>query len=419
MNLRDLTKVGHWPTLLSAFLYFDISFMVWASLSPIILYVTQGMNVSTSEKFTLVAIPVLSGAILRLPLGIIADRVGSKLTGLVAQICVIIPLGYVGFFGLASPVEIMIFGIFLGIGGASFSVALPQASRWYPPQYQGIVMGIAGAGNVGVALDSLFAPWIAQQFGWTTVYVIFFVLSLMVFATYLLTVKDAPIKPKHIPLDGYLRLFTDKDSLWFMFFYFITFGGFVGLASVLPLYFTLHYHASSVAAGLLVSLIVMFGSIFRPVGGYLADRIGGVRTLLFLFTIVSASYFAVALMPEGAKAPTAAGWSLMELPVGALITMAIFALGVMCLGMGNGAVFQLLPQRFQQEIGAMSGLVGAAGGLGGYFLAQLLGMTKASTGGFATGFMMLAALAFVGLLGMFMVRIRWRQSWGALAGARI
>ncbi len=419
MPLRDLTKVGHWPTLLSAFLYFDISFMIWASLGPIILAVTEGMRLETSEKFTLVAVPVLAGAFFRLPLGIIADRVGGRITGLVAQIVVIIAVGHVAIHGLATPGEVMLFGAFLGVAGASFSIALPQASRWYPPQYQGLVMGIAGAGNIGVAIDSLFAPWIAQQFGWQTVYLVFLVLSLAVLGVYAFAAKDAPAKPKPVSLAGYGRLFSEADSLWFMFFYFITFGGFVGLASVLPLYFTLHFHVSTVAAGLIVALIVAFGSIFRPVGGYLADRIGGVRALLFLFGIVSASYFAIAFMPEGALPPAGQAWNLFEMPLGAALALVIFSLGVMALGMGNGAVFQLLPQRFAQDIGAMSGVVGSAGGLGGFFLAQLLGLTKSSTGGFTTGFLVLGALALFGLLGMLSVRLRWRRDWGAIAGARI
>ena len=171
----------------------------------------------------------------------------------------------------------------------------------------------------------------------------------------------------------YGKLLLDTDSRWFMFFYFITFGGFVGLASALPLYFTSHFHVTPVAAGLMVSLIVFFGSTFRPVGGAIADRVGGIKSLTVMFCVVAACYFAISQLPEGPAPAGAAGWALSELPPMAGSRSRLFSLGTLCLGMGNGAVFQLLPQRFRGEVGVMTGLVGFAGGLGGFFLAKAHG----------------------------------------------
>jgi NNP family nitrate/nitrite transporter-like MFS transporter len=153
MKFAEFKKAGHWPTLLAAFLYFDISFMAWVALGPLIVYIVRDMNLAVDEKFTLVAIPVLAGALLRVPMGLLADLFGAKRTGIIAQIVVIAATAWVCYFGLPSKLSVEIFGLALGIGGASFAVALPQASRWYPPQYQGVVMGIAGAGNMGVVLD--------------------------------------------------------------------------------------------------------------------------------------------------------------------------------------------------------------------------------------------------------------------------
>ncbi len=420
MKLSDFKKTGHWPTLLAAFLYFDISFMAWVSLAPLMIYIARGMEISVEEKLSLVALPVLGGAFFRVPLGLIADAIGSKITGVAAQIIVVFAVSLVYVFGLSGPLAIAIFGTSLGLAGASFAVALPQASRWYPPQCQGIVMGIAGAGNMGVVLDTLFAPWIAENYGWRAVYGILLVPMTAILAFYILAAKDAPNGRKNIGLRDYGSTLLDPDSRWFMFFYFITFGGFVGLAAALPLYFTVNYHATGVAAGLLVALIVAFGSGFRPVGGYIADRVGGIRTLSILFAVVAACYFAIAFMHEGPAAPLgSAGWSLLQLPAGAWGAVALFSLGVLCLGMGNGAVFQLLPQRFRSEIGAMTGLVGAAGGLGGFFLAKTLAYSKGLTGGFSTGFMFFGFLALLGLIGLILVKVRWRTTWGAVSGARI
>ena len=293
------SKAGHWPTLLAAFLYFDISFMAWVALGPLIVYIARDMNLAVNEKFTLVAIPVLAGAVLRVPMGILADLIGAKRTGILAQIVVIAATVLVWHFGLNSKLAIELFGLALGVGGASFAVALPQASRWYPPQYQGVVMGIAGAGNMGVVLDTLLAPSIAEHWGWQAVFGCLLIPMVMVLAYYAFAAKDAPGERKPMSLQAYGALLRDPDSRWFMFFYFITFGGFVGLANALPLYFTVQYHVSGVAAGMLVALIVAFGSGFRPVGGLIADRIGGIRSLSMLFAVVVTAYVVIAFMPEG------------------------------------------------------------------------------------------------------------------------
>src|SRR5229473_510687 len=163
-------------------------------------------------------------------------------------------------------------------------------------------MGIAGAGNMGVVLDTMLAPSIAEHAGWQAVFGLLLIPMVLVLGYYTFAAKDAPGERKPVSLKAYGTLLRDPDSRWFMFFYFITFGGFVGLANALPLYFTLQYHVSGVAAGLIVAVIVLFGSAFRPVGGHIADRVGGIRTLLVLFGIVTSAYLAIAFLP-GAVAP--------------------------------------------------------------------------------------------------------------------
>ena len=419
MRFADFKNAGHWPTLLGAFLYFDIGFMAWTALGPLVVYIAKDMALSVDEKFTLIAIPVLSGALLRLPLGFLADRIGSKKTGVMAQIVVMAGTALVWAFGLESKLAVEAFGVLLGVGGASFAVALPQASRWYPPQYQGVVMGIAGAGNMGVVLDTLFAPSIAASWGWRAVFGVLLIPMAAILAFYVLAVKDSPLPRKRLSLPDYGKLINDPDSRWFMFFYFITFGGFVGLANALPLYFSLQYHVSGVAAGMLAALVVAFGSGFRPVGGMLADRIGGIRALSILFGVVFAAYGLIALLPEGPQAPSLEGWSLAQMPAVTWLPLILFCGGGLALGMGNGSVFQLIPQRFRNEIGAMTGLVGAAGGLGGFFLARTLGLAKSLTGSFAPGFLFFGALALFGFLSLMQVKLRWRTTWGAASGAQV
>jgi NNP family nitrate/nitrite transporter-like MFS transporter len=424
MNWREFKQAGHWPTLLSAFLYFDVSFMAWVVLGPLMMYLGQELGLNVEEKFTLVAIPILAGAMLRMPMGMLADHLGPKRTGQFGQLLVIVGLVYAWLFGLSSKLEVEVLGMVLGVAGASFAVALPQASRWYPPKYQGVVMGIAGAGNMGVVLDSMLVPWIAEHYGWQTVFGVLLIPLVLVFVFYTVMAKDAPEQRAPVTLGNYVTVFKDVDTWWFMFFYSITFGGFVGLGSALPLYFTTWYHTSGMVAGLLVAFVVFAGSLFRPVGGWVADRVGGLRSLQMLLVIVSLTYISIAFLPQG-PAPIAAvaakvsGWSLAELPQIAWVAVLIFFVGAMALGMGNGAVFQLVPLRFRKEIGVMTGLVGAAGGVGGFLLAKTLGWSQAMSGGFAPGFWIFAGLAALGAIGLLRVKTRWRTTWGAASGARV
>lgn len=424
MNWREFRQAGHWPTLLAAFLYFDVSFMVWVVLGPLSLYLSQDLGLGIEEKFSIVAIPILAGALLRVPLGVAADHLGPKRTGQLAQIAVIAGVAYAWWFGLHSKFEVELLGAVLGLAGASFAVALPQASRWYPPKYQGVVMGIAGAGNMGVVLDSMFVPWIAEHYGWQAVFGVLLVPLALVWVLYTVLAKDTPGKRVPVTLANYATVFRDVDTWWFMFFYSITFGGFVGLGSALPLYFTTWYHTSGIAAGLLAALVVLAGSLFRPVGGWVADRVGGLRSLQALLAIVALAYVSIGFLPQGpspvaAAAAKVSGWGLMELTQIGWIAVSIFFVGAIALGMGNGAVFQLVPLRFRNEIGVMTGLVGAAGGIGGFLLAKALGWSQAVSGGFAPGFWSFAGLAALGVIGLLRVKTRWRTTWGAVSGARV
>ena len=424
MDFRDFKKAGHIPTLVAAFLYFDFSFMVWVTLGPLMIYIAKDLGLGVEEKFTLVAIPILAGALLRIGLGASADHTGARRTALAAQAVVILAIAWAWLFGLSGKLEIELLGAVLGVAGASFAVALPQASRWYPPRYQGVVMGLAGAGNMGVVLDALIVPSIAESHGWQTAFGFLLIPLILTFAIYVFAAKDAPGATGRLSWDGYRAVLRDRDCWWFMFFYFITFGGFVGLANALPLYFTIQYHVSGVAAGVMAAVVVFFGSLFRPVGGYIADRIGGVATLTVLFALVSLAYLGAALMPAGPAPATgldgvADAWSLSQMPLIAWISVLLFSGGVLSLGMGNGAVFQLIPQRFAREIGTVTGLVGCAGGIGGFFLAKALGLSKAMTGDFGAGFLFVSVLACIGLAGLTLIKQRWRATWGAEVEARV
>ncbi|MDJ0391350.1 nitrate/nitrite transporter [Roseomonas sp. E05] len=398
---KDFLRAGHLPTLIAAFLYFDLSFMAWVILGPMAVQIAADLGLNPAEKGLMVATPVLAGAGFRLVNGVLVDHLGPRRTGLISQVIVIAGLLAAWWFGVHSFAQTLLVGLVLGIAGASFAVALPLASRWYPPEHQGTALGIAGAGNSGTVFAALFAPGLAAAFGWSNVFGLVAIPLLLVLVVYLLLAKDSPSHPAPKRLPEYLAVLRTGDAWWFMLFYSVTFGGFVGLASSLTIYFSDVYGLSPVTAGYFTAACVFAGSLVRPIGGIVADRIGGVRSLTAMYAVAATALAVVSL-------GLSQSW----------MALAVFITAMLALGMGNGAVFQLVPQRFRDEIGVMTGLVGMTGGLGGFWLASSLGLAKQLSGSYAGGFLIFAALALVALLGLTGVKRRWRSTWGAAtAGA--
>ncbi len=389
-------KSGHPPTLFAAFLYFDLSFMVWVMLGPLGVQIALDLGLSPAQKGLMVATPVLAGALLRVVMGLLVDHLKPKMAGAIGQIVVILALLFAWTFGIRSFEQVLILGLFLGVAGASFAVALPLASRWYPPEHQGTALGIAGAGNSGTVLAALFAPGLAAAYGWNQVFGLAVIPLIAAFGAYMVFAKDSPECPPPQSLKQYAVILKDRDAWWFMFFYSVTFGGFVGLASSLTIYFSDQYGLSPVVAGYFTAACVFAGSLVRPVGGVVADRVGGIRSLLAMYTL--AAVF-IALVSLGLRE--------------AWMALAVFVLAMLSLGMGNGAVFQLVPQRFHKEIGVMTGLVGMAGGVGGFYLASSLGYSRQITGHYQAGLLVFAGLALLALVGLNGVKTRWRTTWGA------
>ncbi|WP_277666680.1 nitrate/nitrite transporter [Novosphingobium lindaniclasticum] len=390
-------KAGHAPTLIAAFLYFDLAFMVWVLLGPLAPEIARSLQLTSAEKGLMVATPTLAGALLRVVNGLLVDRIGPKRSGAISQVIVILGLYLAWFMGVNSFAGTLALGVVLGFAGASFAIALPLASRWYPAEHQGKAMGLAGMGNSGTVLASLFAPLLAKMFGWNAVLGLACIPLSLVFVVYMVMAKDAPNQPVPRKLIDYFEPLRQVDAWWLMAFYAVTFGGFVGLAASLPIYFTDQFGLTPIVAGYCTAACVFAGSLVRPMGGALADRIGGVKALMVVYLVAALALAGVA--------------NALSLPA----ALGLFVLAMLALGIGNGAVFQLVPQRFQAEIGVMTGLVGMAGGIGGFYLASSLGLAKQMTGSFAPGFLIFAGLAVMALASLAMVKTRWRATWQTAA----
>ncbi len=365
---------GHLPTLLACFAHFDLCFMLWVLIGALSAFIFDGGGVQAATKGLLIGTPILMGSLLRVPLGILSDRIGGKKMGLGLLLFLIVPLSF-AWLAAHSFSALLAVSLMLGTAGSSFAIVLPLASRWYPRERQGLVMGIAAAGNSGTVIANIFAPRIANVYGWHNVFGLALIPLAVVIVLFAVMAKEAPAPAVPRTRTDYIASLTHADTWWFCVFYCITFGGYAGLSSYLPVFLKDQFALTPVSAGSLTAAAALAGSMARPLGGYVADRIGGVKVLQWLLVGIAAAYSMLAFMPT----------------VQTVAPVAI--LGMMCLGLGNGVVFQLVPLRFSRDIGSVTGIVGAVGGVGGFLLPTLMGAIKGATGGYAPAFLILSACA--------------------------
>jgi MFS transporter, NNP family, nitrate/nitrite transporter len=391
---------GHLPTLIACLLYFDVSFMVWVLLGPLAPFLSEDLRLTAAQKGLMVALPLLGGALFRPIMGVLGDLLGGRRAGMLGLALTLLPL-FLGWRFARHLHDFYAIGILLGIAGASFAVALPLAGSWYPPERQGLAMGIAGAGNSGTLLATLFAPRLAQAFGWPNTFAVAMLPVFAVLVLFGLMAKNNPLQAAgKSSWRDYAAVIREPDTGWFCFFYSFTFGGFVGLASFLSIFFHDQYLLPKVKAGDFTTIVVVAGSFLRPVGGWLADKVGGYRLLLMLLS--------------GAACCLAGVGTLPSLPVVVILLFLTMAM----LGMGNGAVFQLVPQRFSHRVGVLTGLVGAAGGLGGFFLPSILGAVKDRMGQYGMGFFLFAGAFLVAAFVLLQLGSVWRTTWSLLSVER-
>lgn len=387
-------RAGHWPSLLGAWLHFEVSFVVWLLIGALGVAISAEFSLSATQKGMLVAVPLLGGAILRVIVGPLADHTGAKKVGLYLCGFEMVAL-FLGWHWGTSYYSMLGIGLLLGCAGASFAIALPIASEAYPPTHQGLAMGVAAVGNSGVLLATFFAPRLAQSFGWQNTFGIMIIPVLLTAIIFGLIVN--PSVPKKDRLQGSVSSFLkyairQKFMYWLCFMYSLTFGGFVGLASYFPIFLHDQYHIDIITAGTMTALCGLAGSLARPIGGHLADRLGGTVLLQSIFPMIAVLGIGLSQLLE----------PLWAFPM--MVTTLLL------LGFGNGVVFQVASLRFRSMMGTASGLIGAAGGLGGFFFPASFGFLKDTTGTFASGFWVLVLISVIAGLSVMVVQRSLRLS---------
>lgn len=372
-----------------ATLAFAVAFTAWGLVSPLASQIQKDLGLDNTATSVLIAVPVLLGSLLRIPMGILTDRVGGRkmFTGLL--LFTILP---VAFMGIANSFWTYVLGgLFLGAAGSSFAIGVPFVNRWFSAEKQGFAIGIYGMGTGGTAIAAFSMPALVNALGGRQNAFWFYIIPISIMAlVFWLFARDAPGMVKPQGLGASLNLLKGERMVWILsLFYFLTFGGFVALANYLPKLLVDWFHIDKGDAGLKAAGFTIMAILARPLGGWLADKVGGTTVLNLVFTLGPAGALALA-------------W-LAAAPDMALATMLILTTAA-GLGLGNGAVFKMVPQYFPKNTGLVTGIVGCAGGLGGFFPPLTLGLVKDATGSYALGFVLLAAFALICLVVVFFLR---------------
>lgn len=356
-----------------------VSFMIWSVFPPIAGQIQELFNLSTLEKSILIATPVLLGSIMRIPMGILTDRHGGRKVFTLTMLFLILPMVAAGFAD--SYVWLLICALFIGMAGTTFAISLTFVSRWYPPQSQGFILGIAGLGNLGGAGANFLIPSISTTYGISWVFFGLAIgIAVMALVFYSFT-KDAPKPAEPKTLKQSLSVMKDKATWRLSFFYFLTFGGFVAFSVYLPTLLKDLFQLSAFDAGLRTAGFVLAATLIRPAGGYLADRFGSKKILTVVFSGILAAALVLSI-------------SLDHFVAFSFLCLLISLL----LGLGNGAVFKMVPEVSTGNTGAVTGIVGAAGGIGGFFPPIVLGIVKDATGQYNLGFIFMVIFALACLI---------------------
>jgi NNP family nitrate/nitrite transporter-like MFS transporter len=366
---------------------FAVSFAVWGLIAALAPTFTQLYNLTATQKSVMIAVPVLLGSLGRLFSGMLADKFGGRnvMAGLLMFSA--IPAVAIGFS--TSFNQLVIFGLFLGIAGTTFPVGVGFTSRWFAQEKQGTALGVYGMGNIGQSVAVFFAPVLAIALGdWRTVFFIFAAVTLIWGIVFYVSAANDTTTARPRSLSEMVQPLKTSKTAWVLsLFYFLTFGGFVALALYMPTFLREIFGLTPTDAGARTAGFVVLATLMRPIGGIVADRIGGAKVLLFVFAAIAALSLLLSFT-----------------------TIVLFTIGALgcaaALGFGNGAVFKLVPQYFPKETGTVTGLVGAFGGLGGFFPPIELGLVKDATGSYTIGFGLLSLFAIACLAVDYFVFVR-------------
>lgn len=355
-----------------------VGFMVWVIISSLMPFIREDIQIPTSKLAIVTALPVVLGSVLRIPLGYYANIFGARVIFGISFILLLFPVYYIS--AASTFTDLIIGGLFLGIGGAVFSVGVTSLPKYYPKEKHGFVNGIYGIGNLGTAITTFSAPIIATQIGWSLTVKLYLIL-LLIFIILNVFLGDRQEPKVKTPIVEQIKGIYKNEKLWFFsLFYFITFGSFVAFTVYLPNFLVSNFDLTKVDAGMRTAGFIAVATFFRPIGGWLGDKFKPLSLLMMTFGIYTVAAIILAFSP-----------SIHIYTVGCL-AIALSA------GIGNGVIFKLVPFYFNKQAGIANGIVSMMGGLGGFFPPLMLAAIHSLTGQYSIGFMLLSQVALVSLV---------------------
>ncbi|MCS4533085.1 MFS transporter [Neisseria montereyensis] len=390
-----------YSVLFASTLSFTVCFMVWMMLAVVGIKVQQEMGFNQTQYGILVALPVLSGALIRVPLGILTDKYGGRIV-MFALMLITVPSIFLMRYA-THYWHFLAIGLLMGLAGGSFSVGTPYVARWFPKKQQGLAMGIFGAGNAGSALNKFLAAWLITTYAtWEIVPTVYSAIMLATALIFWFTSYSDPkhLVPSSVKLREQLALLADPGVLRYSQYYSVVFGGYVALALWMTKYYVGEYGMSLQMAAFLAACYSLPGGVLRAFGGYLSDKFGAYKVTWAVMWICWVCFFLLSYPQTNLAIQTKTG--VLDMHIGlnvVFFTILMFIVGV-ATAVGKASVFKFVADDYPTNIGAVSGIVGLAGGLGGFLLPIMFGALEDWTGIRSTAFMLLYGTVCVSLIWM-------------------
>ena len=401
-----------WSVLIVSTLAFTVCFMVWMMFGVIGIPIRKLLNLNATQFGLLTSMPVLTGSLIRVPLGIWTDRYGGRMVMaclMAGTVPAIWMMGYATEYW-----HFLTIGLFVGLAGGAFSVGTPYVARWFPRTRQGMAMGVYGAGNSGAAVNKFLAPVLLVAFGWTMVPHVYAAIMLATLALFWLFSHSDPshLVPNNVRFMDQLKALKDPKVIKYCQYYSIVFGGYVAMSLWMVQYYVGEFGLDIRVAALLAACFSLPGGVLRAVGGVLSDKYGAHSVTWWVLWVSWVCLFLLSYPQTDFTVTTASGPAHFHIGLNVyLFTGLMFILGI-AFAFGKASVFKYISDDYGQNIGAISGIVGLAGGMGGFVLPILFGVLMDLTGIRSSAFMLMYGVVWVSLIWMYWTEVRRSQVMG-------
>ena len=396
-----------WSVVTASTTAFTVCFMVWMMFAVIGIPIKKNLDLNETQFGILVALPVLTGSLIRLPLGMWTDRFGGRIVFFLLMLSTVFPIWLIS--RATEFWHFLVTGLFVGLAGGSFTVGIAYCARWFPKHRQGLAMGIFGAGNTGAAVNKLVAPSIVVAFGWTMVpqvYAVLMLVTAIAFWLFSYTDEDHATGASHVTVKEQLLVLKDPTVWRYSQYYSIVFGGYVALSLWMTKYYISEYGFDLQLAALLAAAFSIPGGVLRAIGGWFSDKYGAHTVTWWVLWISLVCLFVLSYPQTDFTIQTVTGPKSFHLGLNATVfTVIMFAMGI-AFAIGKASVFKYISDDYPHNIGVVSGVVGLAGGMGGFILPILFGALVDLTGVRSSAFMLMFGIVWVSLMWMYFTEVR-------------